>query len=61
MGCSFDNGPNNWPNWQAQSRSLHPGGVDVCFGDGSVRWVRNDVSQALWQRMLGRNDGLVIP
>jgi prepilin-type N-terminal cleavage/methylation domain-containing protein/prepilin-type processing-associated H-X9-DG protein len=61
MGCSNDNLPNNWPNWQAQSRSLHPGGVNVCFGDGSVRWVRNDVSQVLWQRMLGRNDGLVIP
>jgi prepilin-type N-terminal cleavage/methylation domain-containing protein len=61
MGCSFDNGPNNWPNWQAQTRSLHPGGVNVCLGDASVRWVRNEVSQQLWQRMLGRNDGLVIP
>ncbi len=60
MGCSNDNLPNNWPNWQAQTRGLHPGGVNVCFGDGSVRWVRNDVSQTLWRRMLGRNDGQVI-
>jgi hypothetical protein len=61
MGCSNDNLPNNWPNWQAQSRSLHMTGVSVCFGDGSVRWVANNVSQVLWARMLGRNDGMTIP
>jgi prepilin-type N-terminal cleavage/methylation domain-containing protein/prepilin-type processing-associated H-X9-DG protein len=58
MGCSPDGGATNWPNWQAQSRSQHPGGVNVCFSDGSVRWVRNEVAQTVWRRMLARNDGI---
>jgi prepilin-type N-terminal cleavage/methylation domain-containing protein/prepilin-type processing-associated H-X9-DG protein len=57
MGCSQDNASKNWPNWQAQSRSQHPGGVNVGFSDGSVRWVRNEVAQTVWHRMLARNDG----
>jgi len=61
MGCSNDNLPNNWPNWQAQARSLHPGGVNVCFGDGSTRLVSNNVSQSIWYLLNGREDGKAIP
>ena len=57
MGCSNDNQPMNWPNWQAQSRSLHPGGVMVCFGDGGVRFIPNTVQQSVWKNMLSRSDG----
>jgi prepilin-type processing-associated H-X9-DG protein len=61
MGCSNDNLPRNWPNWQAQSRSLHPGGVQVCFGDGSVRTVPNTIAQSIWYLLNSREDGKAIP
>src|SRR5262249_5826800 len=41
MGCSNDNLPNNWPNWQAQARSSHINGVNACFCDGSVHFITN--------------------
>jgi prepilin-type N-terminal cleavage/methylation domain-containing protein/prepilin-type processing-associated H-X9-DG protein len=41
----------------AMSRSLHTGGVNCCFGDGSVHFVRNDVSQITWVRLLSKLDG----
>ena len=61
MGCSNDNLPNNWPNWQAQARSLHPGGVQVCFGDGSTRTISNTIAQSTWRLLNSRNDGQATP
>jgi prepilin-type processing-associated H-X9-DG protein len=61
MGCSNDNLPRNWPNWQAQARSLHPGGVQVCFGDGSTRTVPNTIAQSIWYLLNNREDGKAIP
>lgn len=61
MGCSYDNGPRNWPNWQAQSRSLHPGGVQACFADGGIRFIPNSIAQTTWQAISGRNDGEPTP
>jgi prepilin-type N-terminal cleavage/methylation domain-containing protein len=61
MGCSFDNGPRNWPNWQAQARSLHPSGVQVCFGDGSTRMISNNVAQSIWYLLNSREDGKAVP
>jgi len=61
MGCSNDNLPNNWPNWQAQARSLHPGGVQACFGDGSVRTIPNTIAQSVWYLLNSREDGKTIP
>lgn len=58
MGCSFDNGTRNWPNWQGEARSIHPqGGVNSGFGDGSVRFITNKISTAVWFSMNSRNDG----
>jgi prepilin-type N-terminal cleavage/methylation domain-containing protein/prepilin-type processing-associated H-X9-DG protein len=31
--------------------SLHPGGVNTLFGDGSVRWVKNSVSPVTWRAL----------
>ena len=39
------------------ARRLHPGGVHAAMADGAVRWVSDSVSQPLWQRLGGRNDG----
>ena len=57
MGCSNDNQPRNWANWQAQARSGHTNGVNACFGDGSVRFIANSVDQVTWFQMNSRNDG----
>lgn len=59
MGCSNDNLPRNWPNWQAQARSKHATGVNVCFADGTVRHIRNNITQTVWAAMNNRNDGQV--
>jgi len=59
MGCSYDNAPNNWPNFQAQARSCHPGCVIVAMGDGSVRIVKDSIDQETWRRANSRNDGLL--
>jgi prepilin-type N-terminal cleavage/methylation domain-containing protein/prepilin-type processing-associated H-X9-DG protein len=57
MGCSNDNLPNNWPNWQGEARSKHSNGVNACFGDGSVRWITESIPTAAWALILNRNDG----
>src|SRR5207247_1985491 len=51
MGCSKDNASKNWPNWQAEARSRHTGGVNVCFADGGVRFIADSVSTGVWYYM----------
>jgi prepilin-type processing-associated H-X9-DG protein/prepilin-type N-terminal cleavage/methylation domain-containing protein len=58
MGCSTGYFNLGWPSWQAQARSRHTGGVNVCFADGSVRFVSNFVDQATWFAMLSTSDGV---
>jgi prepilin-type N-terminal cleavage/methylation domain-containing protein/prepilin-type processing-associated H-X9-DG protein len=43
----------------SQSRSLHQGGVNCCFADGSVHFVKNSVSQITWVRLMSKADGQV--
>jgi len=38
---------------------LHPGGVAVLLGDGSVRFVTNNIGAATWQALATRNGGEV--
>jgi prepilin-type N-terminal cleavage/methylation domain-containing protein/prepilin-type processing-associated H-X9-DG protein len=44
----------------AGARSLHPGGVNVAFGDGSVRFVNDSLSLTVWQAMATIAGGEVI-
>jgi prepilin-type processing-associated H-X9-DG protein len=54
MGCRP--GANNW-GMAAQARSRHPGGVNACLCDGSVRFVRETISQRTWVLLQSTNDG----
>ena len=44
----------------AQSRSLHIGGVNCCIADGSVRFIKNSISQPTWVQLLSKSDGQVV-
>jgi prepilin-type processing-associated H-X9-DG protein len=52
--------PNNGPNGDTASRSWHPGGVNVLFADGSVKFIKNSVSSQTWWALGTRSGGEVI-
>ena len=39
---------------------MHPGGVNVGFGDGSVHFVKDTVAWKVWYALLCRHDGMVL-
>lgn len=41
--------------------SRHPGGVNVAFGDGSVRFVQNNIDINIWRAIGTRDGGEVTP
>ena len=54
------------PNWMttcdsARGQSGHTGGINVCLGDGSVRFVSAGISPATWANICNPADGLVVP
>jgi prepilin-type N-terminal cleavage/methylation domain-containing protein/prepilin-type processing-associated H-X9-DG protein len=54
---SGDGGPNN----HVAARSRHSGGVNVCFGDGSIRFVRDSVDLlTVWRPMATIAGGEVV-
>jgi prepilin-type N-terminal cleavage/methylation domain-containing protein/prepilin-type processing-associated H-X9-DG protein len=59
QGMGFNCGGGMY-NSGGQSRSLHPGGVNVGFGDGSVRFIKNSISNAVWIAVLAKADGIVL-
>ena len=40
--------------------SAHTGGVNFAFGDGSVRFISDDVSAGLMGRLANRADGNIV-
>ena len=40
--------------------SYHPGGVDMLFGDGSVKFIKNSINLQNWRALGTRNGGEVI-
>jgi hypothetical protein len=57
MGCSNDNLPLNWPNFQGNARSRHAGGVNAALSDGSIRFIKNGIAQRTWFQMNSTRDG----
>ncbi len=57
MPCNCTQGNNNSGG---QARSLHPGGVNVGLGDGSVRFIKNTISNQLWFYLIVRDDTNII-
>jgi prepilin-type N-terminal cleavage/methylation domain-containing protein/prepilin-type processing-associated H-X9-DG protein len=49
--------PDDWWKLAAPAGSLHPGGVNVMFCDGSVRFVADSVDAAVWLAAGTRNGG----
>ena len=57
----------NSPNWQQGARSMHGGGVDTCFCDGSVHWISDFIqlgtsssNLGVWDKLNLSNDGYPI-
>ena len=41
--------------------SNHPGGVNVCFADGSVHFLSYNLGTTLWLALATKSNGEVIP
>ncbi len=44
----------------AQARSRHTGGVNACFVDGHVAFIKDSISQQTWVLLQSANDGQVV-
>jgi prepilin-type N-terminal cleavage/methylation domain-containing protein/prepilin-type processing-associated H-X9-DG protein len=58
MPCTQVSG--NYSTLWAAARSYHQGGVNVAFGDGSVRFVRDSIPLVVWQAWGSRGGGEVV-
>jgi prepilin-type N-terminal cleavage/methylation domain-containing protein/prepilin-type processing-associated H-X9-DG protein len=61
--CTYPSDPNfGWGGTFAAvtATSKHPGGVNVAFADGSVRFVKNSASLPIWWALGTRNGGEVV-
>ena len=52
-------GAHDWTPGIIPPRSLHTGGVNALLGDGSIRFVREQITRQTWAIITGANDGLV--
>ncbi len=59
QGMGFNCGSGMY-NSGGQSRSLHPGGVNVAFCDGSVHFIKNSISEQVWAAVLCKHDGYIL-
>ena len=55
QGCGTSPGAN-----YANANSLHPGGVNVAFADGSVRFVKSSINMLTWMQLGSKSGGEVV-
>jgi prepilin-type N-terminal cleavage/methylation domain-containing protein/prepilin-type processing-associated H-X9-DG protein len=60
--CGFNGTPEGDTNWGGSGAAItansnHPGGVNITFADGSVRFVRDTVNYQTWWALGSRNGG----
>jgi hypothetical protein len=62
--CANDNGnPNNSPSTNRNGAAIismssyHPGGGQICLGDGSVRFIGDTIDRTMWRRVGDKADG----
>jgi len=58
--CGYLDSPGGFVRAHMASRSYHPGGVNVAFADGSVRFLKNTVNANAWAALGTRAGGEVI-
>ncbi len=56
-----DAGPNARPIRRSQFASRHEGGAQFAFGDGSVRFVRDEIGAAVYHALATRKGGEIVP
>jgi prepilin-type N-terminal cleavage/methylation domain-containing protein/prepilin-type processing-associated H-X9-DG protein len=59
-GNENDGGANGVTFAAFPARSYHPGGVNVLFADGSVKWVKNTVNGLTWRALHSIAGGEVV-
>jgi len=61
-GCRAGGTPGQFPNdgFSYGASSAHPGGANVLFGDGSVKFIKSTISYPTWWALGTRNGGEVI-
>jgi len=61
-GCRDGGTPGQFPNdgFSYGASSAHPGGANVLFGDGSVKFIKSSISYPTWWGLGTRNGGEVI-
>jgi prepilin-type N-terminal cleavage/methylation domain-containing protein/prepilin-type processing-associated H-X9-DG protein len=52
--------PNSWTAAPCQMYATHPGGCNVMLGDGSVRFVSEDINQLTWAALASMAKGEVV-
>ncbi|HKI20025.1 MAG TPA: H-X9-DG-CTERM domain-containing protein, partial [Isosphaeraceae bacterium] len=40
--------------------SMHPGGINACFGDGSVRFIKDGINRTIWWSLGTKANGDLI-
>jgi prepilin-type N-terminal cleavage/methylation domain-containing protein/prepilin-type processing-associated H-X9-DG protein len=63
-GCreNYAQGSNSWPDasFSVGAASNHPGGCNVLFADGSVRFVKDSINRMTWWALGTKGNGEVI-